>query len=311
MKKAVAVLTLFCMIAGVNFSVEAALNLRQKIGDVVKGRKSNEDTRGIDKVISNIKGLGSNFGSSGSAQFKYVSDKFLITDSDLSFLMAYSSFARNSEIFFSLFESVLSKIRTGYTTSLGAQNSLEKTNSEKKARKQESKDEASRINMQRCLEVLTSNGFQAIQANLQCSSIILLTVLQKTNVISVANQKTVQKQIAALCKKCSSEKFNYIYETLPGSLSSAADVAGFSEDISEKTESLIRSISLIKNVLDILNRYVNGENFSNGNRQAQIREILRSTDYYWGTQTGGGIYENNGAIYDEDDGDFYEEDDDY
>lgn len=301
MKKAVAVLTLFCMIAGVNFSIEAALNLRQKIGDLVKGRKSNEDTRSIDQIISNIKGLGSNFGSSGSTQFKYVNDKFMTTDADLSFLMAYSSFARNSELFFSLFESILSKIRTEYTTSLGAQNRLNKTSNEQKRMKQESKDEASRNNMQRCLEVLTSNGFQAIQANLQCSSIILLTVLQKANVISGANQKTVQKQIDALCRKCSSEKFAYIYETLPGNLSSAADVSDFSEDINEKAKSLVKSISLVKNVLDILNRYANGENFSNGNRQAQIREILNSTNYYLGAQSSREVYEDNEEVYEEDD----------
>ena len=284
MKKVVAALTLFFMIAEVNFTVEARLNLLQKIGDIAKGRKSNEDTKSLDKIIGNIKGLGSNFGSSGSAQSKYVNDKFLNTTSDLSFLMAYSSFAKSCETFFSLFESILNKIRTGYTTSLGAQNRLNKTSNEQKRQKQEDKDEASKKNIRRCLEVLTSNGVQALQANLQSSSIILLTIIQKGDVISEANQKTLQKQIDALCKKCSSEKFAYIYENLPSNLSSASEASEFSEDISSKTESLIRSISLVKTVLDLANRYVNGEDFSSENKQAQIEEILKSTVYYSETQ---------------------------
>lgn len=315
MKKVVAAFTLFCMISGVNFPVEARLNLLQKIGDLAKGRKSNEDTRSIDNILNNIKGLGSNFGSSGNAQFKYVSDKLLTTDYNLSFLMAYSSFAKSSELFFSLLESLLSKIRTGYTTSLGAQNRLEKTNNEQKRMEQESKDEASRSNIQRCLKVLTSDGFQALQANLQSSSIILLTVIQKGDVISAANQKTLKKQIDALCKKCSSEKFAYVYENLPGGLSAAADVSEFSEDISSKTESLVKNISLVKTVLDISNRYVNGEDFSSENRQAQIEEILKSTDYYSETQEfdaeeNGGDNGTDGEDEEDDNRTLYEEEDD-
>ena len=298
MKKAVAVLTLFCMVAGVNFTVEARLNLLQKVGDLVKGRKSNEDTRSLDQVIGNIKGLGSNFGSSGSTQFKYVCSKFLTTDADLSFLIAYSSFARSSELFFSLLEILLSKIRIEYTTSLGAQNRLENTNSDRTRLKQENKDVASRNNMQRCLEVLTSNGFQALQANLQSSAIVLLKLIQGTGGIPNANLQTIQKQVSALCKKCSAERFSYIYGNLPSNLSSAAEISEFPEEINSKAESLINNISLVKNALDVLNRYVNGEDFSDGNRQSQIEDILSKTDYYSGAGQGADVEEE---VYEEGD----------
>lgn len=284
MKKVIAALTLFFMIAEINFPVEARLNLIQKVGDLVKGRKSNEDTRSLDQMISTIKGLGSSFASSGSAQFKYVNSKFLNTTSDLTFLMAYSSFAKNSELFFTLLESLLAQIRKEYTTSLGAQNRMESTTSELTRQKQGDKDELSKNNMQRCLEVLISNGFQALQANLQCSSIILLKVMQKGEGISDANLRTVQNQIDALSKKFSIDKISYIQNNLADNLSSASNVSQFSEDISSRIESITKSISLVSDVLGIANRYVHGENFSGENRQAQIDEILGTTDYSSGAQ---------------------------
>ncbi len=285
MKKVVAAFSLFFMVAEINFPVEARLNLLQKIGDTVKGRKSDDTTKSIDDILNAIKGLGSSFGSSGGAQIKYVNNKFLTTDSDLTFLITYSSFAKNVEIFFSLLETLLTRIRTEYTTLLGARNRSQKTKNEQTRQNQDDKVELSQSNMQRCMEILMSNGFQALQTNLQSSSVVLLRVLQESDKVPDANQQTVIKQIDALNKKCSLEKFTYISKNLSSNLSSVTEISEFSEDIDSKTETLIKNISLVRNVLGILNRYVTGTDFSTDNEKTEIDEILSTIDCYSGSDS--------------------------
>ena len=291
MKKVIATLTLCFMIAGINTEIEAlrkiskgVKGITQKVGDLAMGRKTDTGTQSLDYVVNSIRGLGSNFGSSGNAQFKYVNSKYLTTTSDLTFLVAYSSFAKSAGDFLSLLETLLSKIRTGYATSLGVENRINKITNDQRRQKQMNKDELSRNNIQRCLEILTGNEFNVLQANLQCSSIILLKAMQNESNVPQANRETVKRQIETLTGKCSwSDKI--ILDKLLEGLDSASIVSEFrinSGIVKLKAEWLVRQISLIKKVLGILSNYVLTDRFSSQGK-AQIEGILNNTDYYYGT----------------------------
>jgi len=301
MKKVIATLTLCFMIAGINSEVEAlsrisrgVRSIGQKVGDLVKGRKTDDGTRSIDSVVNSIRGLGKNFISSGSTHFKYASTKYLNTNSDLSLLLAYSSFAMNAGDFFSLLESLLAQVRAEYATSLGAQNSANNAQNEQRRMKQENRDELSRNNMQRCLEILLEgNEFATIQANLQSSGIILLTVIKNMGNVPDANRQTMQKHIAALVQKCNWE-VNNISASLEQGLSAACEVSEFSEGLEivpEKTNSLIKNISLIKDILVKLNSYIqNGE-------KSGIEGILGKTDYYSGSTGSQDSFDDEKTLY--------------
>ncbi len=295
MKKTIISFILCFMLAQVNFSAEALrnLNLRQKIGDLVKGRKSNEGTKSLDRVISSIKGLGSSLISSGRSQFEYITSKYLNSSSDLTFLTAYSVFAKSSGEFFSLLEPLLTKIRTEYATSLGAQNRINNATNAQTIQKQENKDELSKNNIQRCLDILTGNEFNVLKANLQSSGIILLTVMQKEVGMQAANEQMIKNQVAALIKKCNWEIDGTMSTNLEEGLAAAIDmeVTQWDDDLRRKIVSLIEHMFLFRDILVKIQGYVqNGDN-------SGIDKILNDMEYYanrgYGNRNDIGYYSGN------------------
>lgn len=273
MKKVIVAFVLLFLATEISFPVEAGL--KSRITDFVKRRKNDDDSKSVEKIASALKGIGSNFASSGSNQFRYVSGKFLNTEDDLSFLIAYSSFARNCEMFFSLLEILLSKIRTEYASLLGDKNRLEKASKENAIKKLEASISKYKSNINRCLEIIDSEGIDAINANLQCSSIILLKIIQSEEEVSAANQATIKKQIETFIDKYSAA-FESISSDLSLNISTIQSASDFEIDVSPKIDTIVNNVNLVHNVLKTLNRYISGREIS----EQEIDSYLSDSKYY-------------------------------
>ena len=259
MKKIVAALILSFLATGISFPVEAGI--KSKITDLIKRRKNDSDSSSIEKISSSLKGLSSSFSSSGSNQFSYISKNFLNSDEDLSFLMAYGYFAKNGEMFFSLLESLLSKLRTEYASLLGAQNRLEKASSERSQTKLDNSIDKYKTSVNRCIEILGSKGIAALAASLQCSTIILLKVAQDEVSASPANKAALKKQIESFIQKYSST-FENISNDLSANISAIQEASESGLDISSQVDVIVSNVSLLHNALKALNKHLVGKNIS-------------------------------------------------
>ena len=313
MKKVVVALTLCFMIAEVNFQAEALEGIKsigrgigrgaksiaqgvgqgvksigrgvggkvsRGVGDWAKGRKTDDGTKNLDVVTNNIRGIGGDLISSGTKHYSYVRKNSLNTASDLSFLVAYSSFAENAGKFLSYFETMLTGIRTEYATLLGAQNRADNTNNEQRRQKQENRVNLSQNNMQMYIDRLMNNEFEILKANLHSSSIILLSVMQQLDSVPDANLQAIQNQINTLNKN-SRWNENELFENLDRGLVAACGISGYerpenSTAFEYREELWIKQISLIKDILVKLNSYV-----QNGDKSG-IETILKKMDYYSG-----------------------------
>lgn len=288
MKKVITAFTLCFMIAGINSEVEALRSIGRgisrgvksvgrKVGDLAKGRKTNDGTKNIDAAVNSIKGIGNDFRSSGGKQFSYILKSYLNTDSDLDFLAAYSSFADQAGKFLSWLETILTEVRTAYATSLGAQNSANNTENEQKIIKQQQKDELNRENIRRSIEVLIGNIFSVYKAQIQSLAIVLLTVMQNSEDVPKANLREIQRQINDLNKnfRWNDKEFsNYLGQ----GLSSAIEELEIQVEspIENRIDLLVRQITLIKDILVKLDGFI-----QNGNKSG-IEDILKQMDYYSG-----------------------------
>lgn len=278
MKKVITAFTLCFIIAGINSEVEAlrsigrgisrgVKSIGRKVGDFANNRKTDEGTRNLDFVINNIRGIGTDLISSGTNQYSYVRKNSVNTKSDLSFLIAYASFAEDAGKFLSYFETMLTGIRTEYATLLGAQT---KPN-------QENKVDLSKINMQTYANRLMSNDFEIHKANLHSSSIILLSYMRQQDGVPDANLQAIQRQINTLNNN-SRWNENELLENFDQGLSAACEISEYErpESFERREELWIKQISLIKAILVKLNSYI-----QNGDKSG-IEDILNQMDYYSG-----------------------------
>ncbi len=273
MKRVVAILALLFFAAEVNFPVEAAV--KNRVLDLIKKRKNNSQSSSIENIADSMKGLGSSFASSGSSQFKYVSGKFLNTEDDLSFLIAYSGFARSCEMFFSLIEITLSKIRTEYAALLGAQNRLNNASSTRATKKAQQTVDQYKEKVRKCLELLNSDGFSALNANLQCNSIILLKIIQNEEESPEANKATIKNQIDAFIDKYSTA-FESVDSELLDNIAKVQEEANSNIYIKPQIEAIINNVALVHNILKSLKKHVTGRTVS----EQEINSHLSNTKYY-------------------------------
>lgn len=285
MKKVITAFTLCFMIAGINSEVEALRSIGRgisrgvksvgrKVGDFAKGRKTNDATKSLDFVIEKIRGIGSDLISSGTNQYDYIRKNSANTESDLSFLVAYASFAEDAGKFFSYFETMLTGIRTEYATLLGAETKPNQGN----------KVDLSKINMQTYTDRLMSNDFEIHKANLHSSSIILLSYMQQQNGVPKANLSAIKRLIDTVNNKLKEKKLtwkeleNELLENFDQGLSAACKKSGYerSESFERREELWIKQISLIKTILVKLSGYIQEEDKSG------IEDILKQMDYYSG-----------------------------
>lgn len=278
MKKVITAFTLCFMIAGINSEVEAlrsigrgisrgVKSIGRKVGDLAKGRKTDDGTKSLDFVINNIRGIGTDLISSGTNQYSYIRKNSVNTKSELSFLIAYAYFVEDAGKFLSYLETMLTGIRTEYATLLGAQT---KSN-------QENKVDLSIINMQTYADRLMSNDFEIHKANLHSSSIILLSYMQQQDGVPDANLQAIQRQINTLNNN-SRWNENELLENFDRGLSAACEISEYKrpEYFERREELWIKQISLIKTILVKLNGYV-----QNGDKSG-IEDILKQMDYYSG-----------------------------
>lgn len=287
MKKVITAFTLCFMIAGINSEVEALRSIGRgisrgvksvgrKVGDLAKGRKTNDVTKSIDAAVNSIRGMGNDFKSSGGTQFSYVMKNYLNTASDLDFLAAYSAFVEQSGKFLSWLETLVARIRTEYATSIGAQNRASNTEDEQRILKHQQKDELGRENMRRSLEVLMGNVFPVLKAQIQSLAIILLTVMREREEVPEANLREVQRQINDLNKSFrwnENEFANYLKQGLSFA-SEELEIPVDSGAVEYRADLIVKQISLIKDILVQLNSYV-----QNGDKSG-IEKILQKMDYY-------------------------------
>lgn len=281
MKKVIAAFTLCFMIAGINSEVEALRSIGQgiksagrSIRDFAKGRKTNDATKSLDFVIEKIRGIGSDLISSGTNQYDYIRKNSANTESDLSFLVAYASFAEDAGKFFSYFETMLTGIRTEYATLLGAETKPNQGN----------KVDLSKINMRKYADRLMSNDFEIHKANLHSSSIILLSYMQQQNGVPNANLSAIKRRIDTVNDKLKEKNLtwkeleNKLLENFDQGLSAACEISGYerSESFERREELWIKQISLIKTILVKLSGYIQEEDKSG------IEDILKQMDYYSG-----------------------------
>ena len=278
MKKVITAFTLCFIIAGINSEVEALRSMGRgisrgvksighKVGDLAKGRKTDDGTKSLDFVINNIRGIGTDLISSGTNQYNYIKKNSVNTKSDLSFLIAYAFFAEDAGKFLSYFETMLTGIRTEYATLLGAQTK----------QNQENKVNLSKINMQTYTDRLMSNDFEICKANLHASSIILLSYMQLLDNVPDANLQAIQRQVDTL-NSDSRWNENELLENFDQGLSAACEISEYErpEYFEHREELWIKQISLIKTILVKLNGYV-----QNGDKSG-IEDILKQMDYYSG-----------------------------
>ena len=226
------------------------------IADRFQGRGSSNDTANLKNIIYYMQQFKNNISSSASSQLNYITSKFATTSEDLSLLISYYIFAKNSESLFAIVEPILSKIRTDQATLLGNSESTESAES----------------NLQNSLQVLLSNGVKAVQAVFQSSAVTLLTVVQKLSEngeIPQTNIQTLYKQISALTS-------TPLFGTISSLTTNINNIVG-STDNNELVVSLVNNILLIQKVLLMTQSYING-----GNVVEQIEKILQECKYYSG-----------------------------
>lgn len=284
MKKVVTAFSLLLLISGFNFSVEAGIfskvtsfvkEKKNRTVDLIKGRKNDDDSKSIEKIANSLKGISAAFASSGNKQFSYVLSNFTKSENDLSFLIAYSFFAKNSELLFHLLEAILSKLRTEYASLLGAQNRSENNNSERKQEKIDNDLELRKSNVNRCLEVLGSNGISALCSNLECSEIVLLKIIQTYPTASQANIKNLSSQVANINNKYILALEN-ISSDLQANIEAIQGTAETQVHINSKMKTLINNISMVHNTLKLINRYLSGRIIDNN----EIEQCLSFAKHY-------------------------------
>ena len=284
MKKVVTAFSLLLLISSFNFSVEAGIfskvksfvkEKKNRTVDFIKGRKNDDDSKSIEKIANSLKGISAAFASSGNKQFSYVQSNFTKSEDDLSFLIAYSFFAKNSELLFHLLEAILSKLRTEYASLLGAQNRSENNNSERKQEKIDNDLELRKGNVNRCLEVLGSNGISALCSNLECSEIVLLKIIQTYPTASKANIKNLSSQVTNINNKYILA-LEHISSDLQANIEAIQGTAETQVHINSKMKTLINNISMVHNTLKLINRYLSGRIIDNN----EIEQCLSFAKHY-------------------------------
>ncbi len=292
MKKIVALLTLFAVITEIHTAVEASVwqsikNVGGKtvgalkttgsslmstgkltrnainryagiaIADRFQGRGSSNDTANLKNITYYMQQFKTNISSSANSQLNYITNKFSTTSEDLSLLISYYIFAKNSEKLFATVEPILSKIRTDQATLLG---------------KNSESAETSESTLQNSLQVLLSNGVKAVQAVLQSSAITLLTVVQKLS----ENGEVPQTNVTTLYNQISALTSTPLFGTVSSLITNINNILGLAEN-NEHIVSLVSDILLIQKTLLVTQTYING-----GNVVEQIEEILQECKYYSG-----------------------------
>lgn len=226
------------------------------ISDRIQGRGSSNDTTSLENITYYMRQFKNNISSSANSQLSYITSNFSTTSEDLSLLIAYYIFAKNSEKLFAIIEPILSKIRTNQATLLGNSVSTESAES----------------NVQNSLQVLLSNGVKAVQAVFQSSAVTLLTIVQKLS----ENGEIPQTNIQTLYNQINALQSTSLFGTISNLTTNINNILG-ATDSSEQIESLVNNILLIQKVLLIIQTYING-----GNVVEQIERILQECNYYSG-----------------------------
>lgn len=226
------------------------------ISDRIQGRGSSNDTTSLENITYYMQQFKNNISSSANSQLSYITSNFSTTSEDLSLLIAYYIFAKNSEKLFAIIEPILSKIRTNQATLLGNSVSTESAES----------------NVQNSLQVLLSNGVKAVQAVFQSSAVTLLTIVQKLS----ENGEIPQTNIQTLYNQINALQSTSLFGTISNLTTNINNILG-ATDSSEQIESLVNNILLIQKVLLITQTYING-----GNVVEQIEKILQECNYYSG-----------------------------
>lgn len=309
MKKVVAVFTVFILVLGTSFSVEASIfgKLKQKVADKVKGRKNDDVSNKLNEIASTLTQLGSNLKSSGTSQEKYVNSQYLLAEEDLSFLDAYSVFAKISGDFFSNFGSKIEKLRTEYASLLGAQNRSSQVDTESDNSNQstnELKVESKTANIQKILKTLISNGFNAMHTNLQCSAVILLKIM-KNHPLPEANKAAVQKQIKALHQKYG-PFLSLLSDDLVDNMKIIKEKNGLKiKNFESLMQPLVQTITIIYCTINILPRYVSETH--DDRLLEEIEKVINMSPYYKSARN----EEDADASYYSDDDRGYDADDEW
>lgn len=299
MKKVVAAFTVLVLVSGVSFPVEASIfgNLKQKVTDKVKGRQNDDVSRKLNETASTLTSLGSNLKSSGTSQEKYVDSQYLLAEEDLSFLSAYSVFAKISGDFFSKLGSTTKKLRTEYSSLLGAQNKSNQANMEENISSQaniESKIESTTASIQKILETLISDGFSAHHTTVHCLAIMLLKIMQK-HPLPEANRTAVQNQIKAIYQKYS-PFLSLLSEDIANNMNEIKEKIGLEQENFESLmEPLVQTITIIYHTINILRRYVNVSH--DDKLLEEITETLDKSPYYKPVENDDN---DDATLYDED-----------
>jgi hypothetical protein len=226
------------------------------VADRFQGRGSSNDTANLKNIIYYMQQFKNNISSSANSQLNYITSKFHTTSEDMSLLISYYIFAKNSEKLFSIVEPILSKIRTDQATLLGNSELTENAES----------------NLQNSLQALLSNGVKAVQAVFQSSAVTLLTVVRKLSEngeIPQTNIQTLYNQISALTS-------TPLFGTISSLTTNINNILG-STDSNDQIVALVNNILLIQKVLLITQTYING-----GNVVEQIEKMLQECNYYSG-----------------------------
>ena len=287
MKKVIATFTIFVLVSGISFSVEAAIfsRFKQKVADKIKGRQNDDVSNKLSEIATKLTSLGTSLTSSGASQKEYIDSQYLLEEEDLSFLDAYSDFAQISGDFFANFGSKIKKLRMEYAALLGAQNRSNQVSTETEAANSnqsstELKINSKTANIQNILATLTSDGFNANHTTLQCLAIILLKIMQK-HPLPEANRPALQEQIAAIHQKYG-PFLSLLSEDIVNNINGIKAKIGSQK---ENMEPFVKTITIVYHTINILRRYVNVSH--DDKLIEEINRVLNQSPYYNPVKNGG------------------------
>ena len=283
---------------------EAKSSLFQRLKDKAKGRASNEYTEELDKLVKSLESFNKKLKTLVDQTAKLQEDA-LPEEADFAMLMPLYCWSAISEQFLSEIKVRLQELRDQYASVEGAEGRKDKQESKEKQTvrtgkaidKEEAKIETAKQKMRQILDhILWDKGIQGMIANIKCSTLILLQVME-ANSEPPSTHNSVLKNLIS-----SAERYNDVFVTLREQLESLLGVCLETSDheeeegIEERVQQLLSDILIINDALGVINQYYGGKpsnenikvvdiqslrvacNLSNGRRNADSKGSQNSSD---------------------------------